>query len=52
MTLQFKDYSLMRADMFDGEARHRRHETQFPIDEQNCYEMGKRLVVKASEMNK
>lgn len=51
MTLQFKDYSVMKADMFDGEYRHKRHETQFPIDEQKCYEMGKRLVAKAHEMN-
>ena len=51
MTLQFKDYSKMRADMFDGEARKLRHETQFPIDEQNCYEMGKRLVAIARERN-
>ena len=51
MTLQFKDYSKMRADMFDGEAREKRHESQFPIDEQECYEMGRRLVVKAQEMN-
>ena len=51
MTLQFKDYSMMEANMFDGEARHLRHETQFPIDEQQCYEMGKRLVAKALEMN-
>lgn len=51
MTEQFKDYSVMNANMFDGEARHLRHETQFPIDEQNCFEMGQRLVAKAKEMN-
>ena len=51
MTLQFKDYDVMKADMFDGPARHERHRIQFPIDEQNCYEMGKRLVLKAAEMN-
>ncbi|MDE5878002.1 MAG: flavodoxin family protein [Muribaculaceae bacterium] len=51
MTLQFKDYSVMNANMFNGEARHLRHETQFPVDEQKCYEMGKRLVLKAHEMN-
>lgn len=37
--------------MFDGEARKLRHETHFPLDEQNCYEMGKRLVAKARELN-
>lgn len=52
MTLQFKDYSKMRANMFDGEARQIRRETQFPIDEQKCFDMGKRLVMKAQEMNK
>lgn len=52
MTLQFKDYSVMKADMFDGEARKLRHEIQFPIDEQKCFELGKRLVEKAIEMNR
>lgn len=51
MTLQFKDYSVMNANMFDGAARHERHETQFPVDEQECFEMGKRLVAKALELN-
>lgn len=51
MTQQFKDYSVMNANMFDGKARKLRHETQFPIDEQKCFEMGKRLVEKAREMN-
>ena len=50
-TLQFKDYLVMNANMFDGEYRKLRHETQFPIDEQKCFEMGKRLVKKAEEMN-
>ncbi|MDE7154167.1 MAG: hypothetical protein K2O00_06970 [Muribaculaceae bacterium] len=51
MTLQFKDYSAMNANMFDADARMYRHQTQFPIDEQNCHEMGKRLVAKATELN-
>ena len=50
-TLRFKDYSVMNANMFDGEYRKLRHETQFPIDEHKCYEMGMRLVKKAEEMN-
>ena len=52
MTLQFKDYSMMDANMFDADERIHRHQTQFPIDEHSCYEMGKRLVVKAKELNK
>lgn len=48
-TLQFKDYSVMNANMFDGDARKLRHEIQFPVDERKCYEMGKRLVKKAAE---
>ena len=51
MTLQFKDYSAMNANMFDEDARKLRHETQFPIDEKECYEMGRRLVAKAKELN-
>ena len=52
MTLQFKDYSAMDANMFDAEQREYLHQTQFPVDEQNCFEMGKRLVQKAIELNK
>lgn len=48
-TLQFKDYSVMDADMFDAEEKKRRHETQFPVDQQKCFEMGVRLVEKARE---
>lgn len=46
-TLQFADYSKMDANMFDPAEKQLRHETQFPIDEQRCYEMGARLVDKA-----
>lgn len=51
-TLQFKDYSVMNADLFNEEAKRLQHETQFPKDEEACYEMGKRLVAKAIEMNR
>ena len=51
MTLQFKDYSAMDANMFDADARINRHRTQFRIDEQNCYEMGRHLVAKAQELS-
>lgn len=50
-TLQFKDYSKMRANYFNAQARQERHETQFPVDEQKCFEMGKRLVEKAQTLN-
>ncbi len=48
-TLQFKDYSLMDANYFDPEEKMHHHETQFPIDEQKCFEMGQRLARKAME---
>ncbi len=41
----------MDADMFDADEKKHQHETQFPIDEQKCYEMGQRLVAKAMELN-
>lgn len=51
-TKQFKDYSAMEANMFDAEAIEKRHETIFPEDEKNCFELGKRLVKKSIELNK
>lgn len=45
-TLQFADYSKMDADMFDPAEKQSQHEMQFPIDEQNCFELGKRLILK------
>ncbi len=50
-TLQFRDYSKMNANAFDPEEKKHQHETQFPIDEQECYAMGKRLVEKAKTLN-
>lgn len=50
-TLQFKDYSQMNASMFDPVEKMRQHQTQFPVDERKCYEMGQRLVTKAKELN-
>lgn len=50
-TLQFKDYSRMNANYFDPEEKMRQHTTQFPIDEEKCFEMGKRLVEKAVALN-
>ncbi len=43
-TWQFDDYSKYAADMFDVEARRRRHEEVFPQDCRRAYEMGRRLA--------
>ncbi len=50
-TLQFADYSKMDANFFDAEDKKIHHEAQFPIDQDKCYEMGKRLVEKAKTLN-
>lgn len=50
-TLQFNDYSVMNANLFNAEEKQKLHDIQFPKDEQACYEMGKRLVSKAIEIN-
>lgn len=46
-TLQFRDYSMMAANMFDAGEKYLRHKAQFPVDERKCFEMGIRLVEKA-----
>ncbi len=51
-TLQFADYSKMDANFFDPEIKKHRHETQFPIDQEKCREMGRRLVEKAAELSR
>ena len=43
-TYQFSDYSRYAANMFDPEHKRKHHEEQFPIDMQNAYDLGKRLV--------
>lgn len=50
-TYQFKDYSRYDVNLFDEAQRRDRHETQFPIDLQKAYELGKRLAKKAKEAN-
>ena len=50
-TLQFKDYSRYDMNLFSEEQRKERHETQFPVDLQNAYDLGKRLAQKAVEAN-
>ena len=44
---QFSDYSKYAAGMFNVEKKAKLRETQFPIDCQNAYDMGKRLVEQA-----
>ena len=48
-TWQFDDYSKYAADMFDVNARKRRHEEVFPEDCRRAYEMGRRLATKRDE---
>lgn len=43
-TMQFDDYSKYASEMFDGDAKKRRHETVFPKECEKAYEMGKRLA--------
>lgn len=42
-TLQVKDYSKFAMGAFDAEAKKQRHDTQFPIDLQECFKLGERL---------
>lgn len=43
-TLQFTDYSKYDVTMFDPEAKKARRETQFPVDLENAYKLGKELT--------
>lgn len=43
-TLQFTDYSRYQANLFDSEKKAEIHEKEFPLDCQNAYELGERLV--------
>lgn len=43
-TYQFKDYSRYDAAMIPAEHKKLMHETQFPKDLENAYELGKRLA--------
>ena len=49
-TYQFKDYSRYDVNMFDEAKKREQHEKQFPIDLQNAYELGKRLVKKIKDI--
>jgi hypothetical protein len=48
-TYQYKDYSKMDCNMFEEEKKAMQREKQFPIDLENAYRLGKRLVQKAME---
>ena len=50
-TYQFNDYSRYDVAMFKEEDKARQRKEQFPKDLQNAYELGKRLVGKAKELN-
>lgn len=51
-TLQVNDYSRYDMNLFSEEQRRERHDTQFPIDLENAFELGKRLTEKAKEADK
>lgn len=42
-TMQFDDYAKYASEMFDGNAKKLRRETEFPKECEKAYEMGKRL---------
>jgi hypothetical protein len=50
-TYQYKDYSRMDGNLFKEEAKAKHRDEQFPIDLQNAYDLGVRLVNKAKEEN-
>jgi multimeric flavodoxin WrbA len=50
-TYQYKDYSKMDCNMFEEKKKAVQWEKQFPIDLENAYQLGKRLVHKAMENN-
>ncbi|MBP5212679.1 MAG: flavodoxin family protein [Pyramidobacter sp.] len=50
-TMQFADYSRYDVTMFDPAHKAKHREEQFPVDLQNAFELGARLVRKAGELN-
>jgi hypothetical protein len=46
-TCQFDNYEPYAANLFDPVHKKERLEKQFPVDMENCFELGKRLVEKA-----
>lgn len=51
-TMQFDDYSKYASALFDGEAKKRRRETEFPKECQRAYELGKKLVAESEKTNR
>jgi hypothetical protein len=49
-TYQFVDYSRIDMSLFDESEKRVHREKQFPIDEQECFDMGVRLVNKVKQM--
>jgi len=43
-TLQFNDYSRYAAGFINGDMKRMYHDTHFPVDLKNAYDLGKRLV--------
>ena len=43
-TMQFDDYGKYASEMFDGAAKQKRKETEFPKECEKAYEMGKRMA--------
>lgn len=43
-TMQWEDYSRYYNNMFDPQHKKEHHDSQFPIDLQNAYELGARLI--------
>ena len=48
-TYQFNDYSRYDVNMFDETKKREHRDKQFPIDLENAYQLGRRLVEKAGE---
>ena len=48
-TYQFNDYSRYNANMFDETKKREHRDKQFPVDLENAFQLGRRLVEKAGE---
>ena len=48
-TCQFSDYSKYAANLFGAEHKRKRLEEQFPVELEQCRELGARLVRKARD---
>ena len=48
-TFQYTDYAKYDCNLFDADKKAIQRDTQFPIDLENAFELGKRLVLKAGK---